>query len=140
MKNEAIAQKILKTTDPRECKGLGRMVTTDDHWNDTQDDVMEELVNLKAQILRIREFLVKTGDRDLVESTGETYWGCGASFRSTRVQENKTTGKNKLGKIWTTCRNLIMAVTAEAEANPQQLVPQAPAQKDDVMPPLEGDN
>ena len=98
MKNKAIAQKILKTTDPRECKALGRMVTTDDHWNDTQDDVMEELVNIKAQIPRIREFLMKTGDRDLVESIGDTYWGCGASFRSTRVQENKTTGKNKLGK------------------------------------------
>ena len=116
------------------------MIITDDHWNDTQDEVMEDLVNLKAQIPRIREFLVKTGDRDLVESTGDTYWGCGASFRSTRVQENKTTGKNKLGKIWTTCRNQIMAVTAEAKANPQQLVPQAPEQKDDVMPPLEGDN
>ena len=135
MKNEAIAQKILKTTDPRECKALGKMVTTDDHWNDTQDEVMVDLVTLKAQIPK-----VKTGDRDLVESTGDTYWGCGASFRSARVQENKTTGKNKLGKIWTTCRNQIMAVTAGAEANPQQPVPQVAAQKDDVMPPLEGDN
>ena len=81
-------------------------------WSIAHCQVMVDLVNLKAQIPKIREFLVKTGDRDLVESTGDTYWGCGASFRSARVQENKTTGKNKLGKIWTTCRNQIMAVTA----------------------------
>ena len=140
MKNEAIAQKILKTTDPRECKALGKLVTTNDHWNDNQDEVMEDLVNLKVQIPNIREFLIKTGDRNLVESTGDTYWGCGASFGSTRVQENKTIGKNKLGKIWTTCRNQIIADTTGAETNPQQLAPQKAAQTDDVMPPLEGEN
>ena len=80
---------------------------------------MEELVEKKAQVPKIKEFLMKTRNLDLVKATGDSYWGCGASFRSTRVQENKTTGENTLGKICTNRRAQVMAATNEETPDPE---------------------
>ena len=65
---------------------------------------MEDLVNIKAQHPVIRDKLLKTGDKDLVECTSDNYWACGGSFRSRKVQTGVTTGQNKLGLIWTKTR------------------------------------
>ena len=47
-----------------------------------------------------RDFLLSTGEKELIEATGDSYWAYGATFFSKKVQDNKTTGKNKLGKLW----------------------------------------
>ena len=74
------AEKIIKTTDPRDCKALGKLVRTDEHWNSIQDEVMEQLVEIKAQIQKVKEFLLKRGNKDLVEATGDMHSGYGVTF------------------------------------------------------------
>ena len=52
-------------------------MTTDQHWNDMQDHVMEKLDEIKAEDSQVKEFVLKTDERKLVDATGDTNWACG---------------------------------------------------------------
>ena len=93
-----VAAEIKQTTDPRRCKFLSRMIPASPNWDNKKDEVMGDLVQIKVQDPSIKLKLQQTGDLDLVECTSDSYWACGASFRSKKVQTNTTTGANKLGK------------------------------------------
>ena len=125
MGNLDLANKIKNEISPRKCKSLGKLLGNSKVWDDKRDSIMEDLVYIKAQNPTIKEKLLKTGDKDLIESTADNYWACGASFRSQKVQNDTTTGKNKLGQIWVKTRSDIRNA-----ANPNDNI-------NGDMPPLE---
>ena len=98
--NVDIAKQIKVETDPRKCKSLGHQLPNSQTWDNKKEEVMKDLIQIKAQIPEIKDKLSKTGELSLVECTADSYWACGASFRSQKVQTGKTTGQNKLGHIW----------------------------------------
>ena len=136
-KNQEVEHFIMNNPDPRACKAASRKIVDSENWNEDLDQVMESLVEIKAQLSRVREFLLKTGEKDLVEATGDLYWACGATFRSKKCQNNKTTGKNKLGKLWMERRAKIRAEMTQADDAPKNGNDRDERNEDD-MPPLEG--
>ena len=76
-----IAHLITKDSKPRRCKSLGKKVTSTEKWNNARDEVMTEMIKIKAQDPKIKAFLLGTGQKTLIEATGDNYWACGASFR-----------------------------------------------------------
>jgi len=66
-------------------------------WESKKDQIMEEAVRAKfTQHVELRELLVKTGSRKLIEhTTNDSYWGDGGDG----------TGLNKLGVILMKIRN-----------------------------------
>ena len=88
-----IANQIKKQPSPRKCKALGKQLGHSKIWDDKREKVMEDLVNIKAQHPEIRDKLLKTGNKTLVECTSDNFWACGGSFRSRKVQNGEATGK-----------------------------------------------
>ena len=84
----------------------------------------------------MKSFLLKTGEKELVEATGDMHWAFGATFRSKKCQSNKTTGKNKLGKIWMKRRAMIRPELTPADETPDTDTEKVDQTGDD-MPPLE---
>lgn len=72
-------------------------------WEQVKDDIMRKAVLTKFQThADIRELLLGTGDRPIVENApSDYYWGCGADG----------TGNNRLGDI-------LMAVRCELRSLP----------------------
>ena len=135
-----IANIIMKDPKPRRCKALGKKVPSTEKWNNVRDEVMTEMIKLKAQDPKIKAFLLSTGQKQLIEATGDNYWACGASFRSKKVQQNQTTGKNNLGKAWIKLREDLRSKDQQAQKDPTPT--ENDGEKDKIqndMPPLEGD-
>lgn len=101
-----------KVTDPivralvRECatagqvKRLGRKLPLRSDWEAVKLSVMEDLVRQKFTDSQLREWLLATGEQELIEGNtwGDTFWGvC------------KGVGQNHLGRI-------LMKVRAELSA------------------------
>ena len=85
---EKIAIAAAKT--PGKAKRLGKKVTLIPHWDDKKIGIMRELVRKKFEHKKLRQLLLQTDDRPLIESNnwGDTFWGiC------------KGRGQNNLGKI-----------------------------------------
>ena len=104
-----IADQIKKEPSPRKCKTLGKLLGHSKIWDDKRESIMGDLVNIKAQHPDIREKLMKTGDKELIESTADNFWACGGSLRSRKVRDGTATGKNKLGLIWSKTRRDLQA-------------------------------
>jgi ribA/ribD-fused uncharacterized protein len=90
MKTENVEdqEKIRNAKTPKQARDLGQKVEMHKFF---KDEVMYDCVLAKfVQNHDIREYLLKTGDEELIEdSSVDAYWGCGADG----------TGKNMLGKI-----------------------------------------
>lgn len=69
------------------------------NWNDIKLDVMEKILRAKLeQHPHIREKLLETGDRDIIEaSPHDDFWGWGA----------EKNGQNMHGKLWMKLRSEI---------------------------------
>lgn len=99
--NEA-ATKILAAKHPGEAKKLGREVRgfKDDVWNDQRFRIVVEASLAKfEQNVELGEFLMKTGDRVLVEaSPQDRIWGIGLAQSSTDSERPENwRGLNLLG-------------------------------------------
>jgi ribA/ribD-fused uncharacterized protein len=71
--DEAAAAAILNTPYPKEQKDLGRAITNwdDAAWDEIKEKVVEEGSYMKfSQNKKLRDRLLMTGDRDLVETSG----------------------------------------------------------------------
>jgi ribA/ribD-fused uncharacterized protein len=91
-KTEHIKEKanIAAAKTPGKAKRLGRKVTLIEGWDKRRLSVMLELVRRKFENKKLRQKLLQTGDRPLIEGNnwGDTFWGmC------------KGRGQNHLGKI-----------------------------------------
>ena len=135
-KNHEVQQFIMNTPDPRACKAASKRIVDDDKWNDERDEITENLVEIKPRIPLVKTFLLKTGEKELVEATGDMHWACGATFRSKKCPSNKTTGRNKLGKLWMERRAKIQVEMTQADETPHTDTDKNEQNGDD-MPPLE---
>ena len=91
-KTEHIKEKttIAAAKTPGKAKRLGRKVTLVPDWDDRKVRIMLQLVRKKFEHKKLRQLLLQTGNRPLIEGNnwGDTFWGmC------------KGRGQNHLGKI-----------------------------------------
>ena len=102
--NLKIAQMILETHLPSEIKKLGAKLVATIEWNRKSPQVMFDLLTIKfQQNPDLKEKLLATGDKKLVESTQSKFWGCGLTIPmiDRQMKEHgqvKSTGKNTLGE------------------------------------------
>ena len=100
--NAAYRERIRRAKTPKEAKTLGRTrsIAIRPDWDDVKDSIMLGALRRKFASSELRELLLATGDRALIEASPfDHYWGCGRSGR----------GKNRLGQ-------LLMQVRAELRA------------------------
>ena len=85
-------EKIRNAKSPKQAKALGqtRKIRIRNDWEAVKEDVMLNALRKKFQSPKLRQMLLSTGKRELIEnSTYDKYWGCGRGGR----------GKNRLGKL-----------------------------------------
>jgi hypothetical protein len=96
-----IAGQILKETDVRKIKALGRKVKDFDNelWDKHKEDFMYNACYAKfSQNDRLKDFLLGTGNREIVEASPvDNIWGIGFSSDDAMENINKW-GQNLLGK------------------------------------------
>lgn len=97
------AQEILKASNPRKAKALGRQVKKFDnkHWDTVKEQAMVNALTLKfTQNPRLLKQLLATGDKILVEaSPWDSIWGIGLSLDDPRKDDPaQWRGQNLLGK------------------------------------------
>ncbi len=84
-------RRISALATPGQAKRAGRELHLDSDWDgERKEAVMLDLLRQKFSIPKLREMLLATGDRDLIEGNtwGDTFWGvC------------RGTGQNNLGKL-----------------------------------------
>ena len=96
-----IAGQILKETDVRKIKALGRKVKDFDNelWDKHKEDFMYNACYAKfSQNDELKDFLLNTGNREIVEASPvDSIWGIGFSSDNAMENINKW-GQNLLGK------------------------------------------
>ncbi|WP_088892340.1 NADAR family protein [Leptolyngbya ohadii] len=94
-------EQVRLTRTPKEAATMGRnrSLPLRANWEQVKDDVMRKAVLQKFKThLEIREILLATGDKVLVENSPvDYYWGCGKDG----------SGKNKLGQILMEVRGIL---------------------------------
>lgn len=109
-KDDSIAEKVLKETDPRKSKALGRKVKDFDveKWSEVSYKIMYGVVlekfkqneNLKKQLLDIKETLI------VEASPYDKVWGIGLSEEVAQdLLPSQWKGTNWLGKVLMKVRN-----------------------------------
>ncbi|KAI9704343.1 MAG: hypothetical protein M1836_007205 [Candelina mexicana] len=101
----AIASQILASTSPKEQKALGRKVANFDgnKWLEYREKIVEEgnwnkFTNSKLEDEGIKQKLLETGDRELVEASPfDRIWGVGFGAKNAEQNRDKW-GNNLLGK------------------------------------------
>ncbi|KAH7380798.1 hypothetical protein BKA66DRAFT_419836 [Pyrenochaeta sp. MPI-SDFR-AT-0127] len=101
--DEAIAKKMLATTDPKTHKGLGRKVKNFDgkRWDDEKLRIVEEgnyhKFTISEDAANLRTMLMATGDRELVEASPlDKIWGVGFGENNAGANRHRW-GQNLLG-------------------------------------------
>lgn len=112
MGDEVTRRKILKTSDPKEIKALGRMVRNFDEkkWDEHKYNVVA-LGNLHKfqQNPQLKDFLLSTGSKVLVEASPyDVIWGIGYAEDAPECKNpEKWRGQNLLGIALMQVRNYI---------------------------------
>ena len=108
--DEEIRTEILRTSDPRKCKALGRKVKNFDRtvWDEKKKRIVEKGNFEKfVQNDTLRKFLLSTGEKVLAEaSPTDRIWGIGlGKTNPDAFDPAKWRGENLLGFILMTVRN-----------------------------------
>ena len=91
-------EKILNSGSPKQAKDLGqsRTMPIRSDWDQVKEQVMIEGLRAKFSIPELRELLLKTGKKKLIENSPyDKYWGIGSNGK----------GKNRLGELLMQLRN-----------------------------------
>lgn len=114
------AADILRTPYPKEQKDLGRNVANwdDTAWDDIKERVVDEGSYLKfSQNKELKEKLLMTGDRELVEaSASDRVWGVGFNAKSA-LSKREEWGTNLLGKCLMKARARIREEEAKGRSD-----------------------
>jgi ribA/ribD-fused uncharacterized protein len=99
---QEMSKLILKATDPKEIKALGKQVRNFDQdlWDKVKHSIVLNGNYYKfAQNDEMRNFLLSTGDKVLVEASPfDTIWGIGLSENDEKAKDPNTwQGQNLLG-------------------------------------------
>lgn len=99
--DQEMADKILNSSNPVECKRLGRKVKNfnGDVWNEKKEGYMKSILYSKfINNPKLKEMLLSTGDKIIVEcSPYDNEWGCGLGVDDFFNQNCNMNGHNKLG-------------------------------------------
>ena len=101
---EGMAEDVLFSKEPRECKSIGRSIPNFDEakWSEISFQVMRD-VNLEKyrQHKDSLKFLKESGDKIIVEASPfDKIWGIGLHYDEEDVlDESKWKGQNLLGKV-----------------------------------------
>ena len=80
----------------------------DSTWSQQKEETMKSALTAKfSQNDTLRQKLDATGDRRLVETDRDHYWGSGATLNSPSLINNTWTGQNKLGKLLAEVRSYL---------------------------------
>jgi len=116
----AIAEEVMAASSPRKHKALGRAVHgfDNDTWNKHRKEIIEAgnwEKFTRAEEEGLREKLLATGDRELVEASPfDRIWGVG--FGEENASKNrKNWGLNLLGKALMRVRDRLREEKANAE-------------------------
>lgn len=101
-KDEIILREILKNSDPKTIKALGRKVKNFDEqiWKENRFEIVKKGNLAKfSQDERLKEFLISTGDKILVEASPfDRIWGIGMGKNNENVNNPLMwRGQNLLG-------------------------------------------
>ena len=105
-----IEKKIMAQTDCLSMMKLGNMVKPkrDSTWSQQKEEIMKSALTAKfSQNDTLRQKLDATGDRRLVETVRDYYWGSGVTLNSLSLINNTWTGQNRLGKLLTEVRSYL---------------------------------
>lgn len=95
----ALREVIAKMDTPGKTKQAGKRLTLREGWDTMKFNIMSEIVLIKfATNANLRQFLIETGDAELIEGNtwGDQYWGVCNGI-----------GENNLGKILMHVRKLL---------------------------------
>ena len=99
---------IMKTKCPYEMKRLGNTVQNFERpkWtNVAQKVALEACMEKFSQNHELRNALMETGDKILVEASTDRFWGVGISLHDRNIlNDSSWTGKNVLGQVLTQVR------------------------------------
>ena len=62
-----------------------------------------------SQNHHLGQFLINTGDKELIEAGPDPYWGAGVRLDSPQLQDRSWSGQNKLGQILVATREKLKA-------------------------------
>lgn len=89
---------VILAPSPLEAKRLGDTVGDTAEWRRVREDVMIKVVNEKyEQNPELAELLRKTGEKQLLEATNNSFYGIGATLQSREIRDKSYRGMNKLG-------------------------------------------
>lgn len=111
-KDEITFEKIMKESEPRKIKSLGRKVKgfNEEKWNEHRLDIVSRGNYFKfSQDEQLKKALLDTGDRELVEaSPSDTIWGVGLYENDDKILSPENwRGLNLLGKALVNAREKI---------------------------------
>ncbi|MDQ7134598.1 NADAR family protein [Staphylococcus aureus] len=108
--DKEIAEQILKSKSPKECKRLGRKVRGFDEklWNENKEKYMRIILFKKfSSDKRLKNMLLSTGNKIIVECAPfDREWGIGIDVDEL-FEGKKWKGKNKLGYLLMEIRDII---------------------------------
>lgn len=94
------ADKILKTRDPYEIKGLANLVPSNEEWKENEHEIMVKILQLKfTQNYELGQFLIGTGEKSLHEATNNSYWAIGVELSSKALEQRNWDGLDTLGGL-----------------------------------------
>ena len=95
---------IANCRTPSQAKRMGRRVALRPDWEDVKESVMLEGLYLKFADEQLADWLLETGDEELVEGTTwhDNEWGNCSCPKCAHIE-----GKNKLGKLLMQVRDMI---------------------------------
>lgn len=108
----ASSEKILATNNPKAIKAIGRLIKAfnEDVWDNHKYQIVVRGNLLKfSQNMKLKEALLKTGDKILVEgSPYDRIWGVGLKWDDPEIlNESNWRGFNLLGKALMEVRDLL---------------------------------
>ena len=125
-----LAQKIWDTECPYTAKKMGDAVTIS-IWNNVEVEVVTEVMKEKyKQNPHLRETLLDTGTRTIVECTSDCKWGAGILLESKLLETGKWPGQNitgyKMQEIRVELRDQDMDNQTQMQYDPKVPPPLAP--------------
>lgn len=103
-----IANKILKTRSPTEIKKLSKKFQSSPDWRASEESIMAEILLLKfTQNRDLGQTLLKTGERQLHEATGDRKWAVGFDISSKGLTDKEWPGGDLLGQLLENTREAI---------------------------------
>lgn len=83
-------RRISKLKNPREAKSAGRLLEIREDWEEVRLKVMEDILRIKFSDESLKEWLIETGNAELIEGNywGDVFWGVCRGI-----------GENHLGQI-----------------------------------------